>query len=388
MTNNDAYNELKKSIESADDNLPLANIIISGVAGSGKSTLINAIFGEELAKTGIGKPVTDHIEMYEKDGVPVRIWDTVGLELSTSFTKNVIKSIRKIISDKTQNKDDLFDRIHAVWYCIQSTGTKIQPTELQFIKELHGFGVPFITVQTKCIAQQTDNAFSATLKSIFSDNGIDLPIVQVLAQDYEIDEDLVVKHKGLDALVNVTTENLPDFILDSFIAAQRVEKIVKRKPAEDIILKYCNYAKEEIIMKIPIINLFASNSELKKMFKEIGVMYNTQLSEAEVESIYRHSIGEWKGKMSNLLVPFDTPDMVKANKFFNEKIKNQPGFENNDFDFDYWERSAKLITWAGYSWILAIEEFWDQLVEQNNAQMRNEIIAKMIRKLKDYMKGI
>lgn len=383
-----SYSELKQKVNTIGEGaLPAANIIISGVSGSGKSTLINAIFGEELAKTGIGKPVTDHIEKYEKENAPVRIWDTVGFELKQSVTKNVISDIKQLISDKSQNKQDLFDRIHSIWYCIQSTGTKLQPMELQFIKELHGLGVPFIIVLTKCISRENDDKFAIVINSMLRENGVsDIPIVKVLAQDYEIDEDMVVKHKGLDELVNVTTSKLPDFILQSFIAAQKVEKVIKRKPAEDIVLRYCKYAKEQIIMKIPIINLFAANSQLEKMFKEIGQMYNTYLSDDDIKKIYKNSIGEWSGKMWNLMIPFELPDMSKASQFFKKKVKDQPGFEGGNLNFDYWERSAKLITWAGYSWILSIEEFWDQLVEEKNEKIKEEIIDKMITRLKHYMK--
>ncbi len=42
-----------------------ANIIVAGITGTGKSTLINAVFGFEDskgAKTGTGKPITDHMD--------------------------------------------------------------------------------------------------------------------------------------------------------------------------------------------------------------------------------------------------------------------------------------------------------------------------------------
>ena len=56
------------------ENLPTANIIIAGVTGSGKSTLINAVFGQELARTGIGCPITDEIKKYTISEIPVCIW--------------------------------------------------------------------------------------------------------------------------------------------------------------------------------------------------------------------------------------------------------------------------------------------------------------------------
>ena len=40
------------------------NLAIFGKTGVGKSTLINAIFGEEVARTGIGEPVTRGSHLY------------------------------------------------------------------------------------------------------------------------------------------------------------------------------------------------------------------------------------------------------------------------------------------------------------------------------------
>ena len=58
-----------------------ANVVVAGITGAGKSTLINAVFGHELAKTGTGRPITEQIAEYQSDDFPIRIWDTVGLEL-------------------------------------------------------------------------------------------------------------------------------------------------------------------------------------------------------------------------------------------------------------------------------------------------------------------
>ncbi|GHS38608.1 hypothetical protein JP0122_07290 [Helicobacter pylori] len=44
--------------------MPFMNILLMGATGVGKSSLINALFGQEVAKAGIGKPVTQHLEKY------------------------------------------------------------------------------------------------------------------------------------------------------------------------------------------------------------------------------------------------------------------------------------------------------------------------------------
>lgn len=65
-------------------NMPQVNVLIVGKSGVGKSTLINSVFRENLADTGIGKPVTKHLRKITKEGIPIALYDTQGLELEES----------------------------------------------------------------------------------------------------------------------------------------------------------------------------------------------------------------------------------------------------------------------------------------------------------------
>ncbi len=56
------------------------NILLMGYTGSGKSSLINALFGKEIAKAGVGKPITQHIEKYIDEQKGLILWDTKGIE--------------------------------------------------------------------------------------------------------------------------------------------------------------------------------------------------------------------------------------------------------------------------------------------------------------------
>ena len=119
VTNEQEFNrqqeELEKDLDSkidADD-LPAANIMVAGITGTGKSTLINAIFGSEMAATGMGTPVTDHISEYGDKDIPVHIWDTVGLELDAEKTKQSIKAIKDTIASKVSSENP-YDRVHAI----------------------------------------------------------------------------------------------------------------------------------------------------------------------------------------------------------------------------------------------------------------------------------
>ena len=57
------------------------NVLIAGKTGVGKSTLINAVFQGDFATTGQGKPVTKKTREIKKDGIPLTLFDTRGLEL-------------------------------------------------------------------------------------------------------------------------------------------------------------------------------------------------------------------------------------------------------------------------------------------------------------------
>uniref|UniRef100_N2A599 G domain-containing protein n=1 Tax=Eubacterium plexicaudatum ASF492 TaxID=1235802 RepID=N2A599_9FIRM len=383
---NKQWKERAATLLEDKQHLPKANVVIAGVAGAGKSTLINAIFGCELAKTGMGRPITREIKVWENDDVPVRIWDTMGLELSDKQVKNTINAIKGVIAGKNESKDP-FDRIHAIWYCIQAVGSKFQKTESDFIKELSGLGVPFIIVLTKCISKKTDDNFEGIVKDILKNDGCDnMPIVQVLAKDWEIDEGLpVIPSKGLEKLVDVTTENLEGYIYDSFISAQTISKLLKRELAEKYILHECdNLRKEWIKAYIPIVNIFDANKRMERMFKIIGQAYNTNLSEDEIKEIYNHSIGKWKGKAFNLSNPLGHWVFKKADDFYNKYIKGQKGFEQSDRNIEDYEWAAKLIIWSGYSWILAIEQHWDDLIKAD-ANSKKKIVEQMIEQLKKYM---
>ena len=84
--------------------LVTANIVVAGATGAGKSTLLNAIFGKDLARTGTGRPVTSSIVEYSSPDVPVRIWDTVGLELSPETTQKTAEDIKQTILKRNSSE--------------------------------------------------------------------------------------------------------------------------------------------------------------------------------------------------------------------------------------------------------------------------------------------
>ena len=367
------------------EELPSANIIIAGVTGSGKSTLVNAVFGQEIARTGIGRPITDEIKKYDVDGIPICIWDTVGLEIDPNHTSKSLKDIRDIIA-KQASASDPFDRIHAIWYCVCSGSNRYQGAELEFIKDLHSIGVPFIIALTQCIRGKPDEQFENEIRRINMDNGMgDIEIIQVLARDYESVLG-TIPSSGLDKLVETTTRKLPEFIKSGFIAAQRVDVVQKRIQCEEIIIECVRSAKAGFWDKVPLINVLTTDKKIIRMFQRIGQMYNANLGEENIRKITSKSKVDFKNNFSGLINPVYFKYKGRVAKFLNE-IQEKDGFKVEEHTFTASERAARMIAFYGYTFVMAIEDVWNESTEAD-LQKLNIITERLIDSINERLDAV
>ncbi len=105
---------------------PVMNILLMGATGVGKSSLINALFGEEIAKAGVGKPITQHLEKFIDKKKGLILWDTKGIE--DKDYHDTVQSIKKEMEDsfKTLNEEEAID---VAYLCVKETSSRIQERE-------------------------------------------------------------------------------------------------------------------------------------------------------------------------------------------------------------------------------------------------------------------
>ncbi|GHR40116.1 hypothetical protein VN1260_12850 [Helicobacter pylori] len=126
---------MEKMREAIKKEKPIMNILLMGATGMGKSSLINGLFGEEVAKVGIGKPITQHLEKYVDGEKGLILWDTKGIEAEDY--ENTMKSVKKEIEDSFKTLDEK-EAIDVAYLCVKETSSRVEEREkelLSFAKE-------------------------------------------------------------------------------------------------------------------------------------------------------------------------------------------------------------------------------------------------------------
>jgi small GTP-binding protein len=222
-----AMTNLQESVDDFAQNLKSLNVLVIGKTGVGKSTLINAVFGEETAKIGAGLPVTQYFEKYsiEEDGaIPISLYDSAGCELGKE--QNFVEDVSKFLDSQLSKGEE--EQIHIAWYVVSASSARFEPYEGVIINELYEQRIPAVVVLSQCDRAKREeiDGIAKVIKNL--DFKKVYNIIEVSASPLE---QLASKPFGLDNLVQMTTELLPTVLGDAFIARQIVNVKAKRAVA-------------------------------------------------------------------------------------------------------------------------------------------------------------
>lgn len=212
------------------DEIGRFNLAIFGKTGVGKSTLVNAIFGTEIAQTGIGEPVTRQEHLYLHQSGTLGVLDTRGLEVGKDNAE-LIAELRDYLHG--MRRKPLPDQLHVAWYCVRAGDRRFEETEADFVRALHELGLPVIMVLTQVPrsggrVHPDAEALAARIADLR------LPIADGLIH-YTMalaDEFTGQTAYGLQELLDATFRGAPAGVAHAITAAQRIDFGRKRERAE------------------------------------------------------------------------------------------------------------------------------------------------------------
>lgn len=295
MTDNGWSNEeFRQKWQNQADKMGRFNLAIFGKTGVGKSTLINAVFGEDVAPTGIGEPVTTENHLYLHRAGFLGLLDTRGLEIGQD-TDMLIAELGAYV--KLMRANPLPDQIHVAWYCIRATDRRFEDTEAEFIRRLHELGLPVVAVLTQVPSRDGEyHGDAVTLADHIAILG--LPIVggrPILVMATGDDFTGQVEH-GLKDLLDATFRVAPEGVEFALAAAQKIDLGRKRKKANDAVRLAAALALTVGAVPIPVADAGPLVTIQLGMMATVAAIYGVRLETATLAATVATTVAATAGK--------------------------------------------------------------------------------------------
>ena len=324
----ETYTQILTKIKS-ENNPRKKRILLIGKTGVGKTTLINAIFGSELAETGFGRPITmeEKPKKYECDTEPdIELFDSRGIEIDPNYGVEInYGKIKNFIDEQFQKNEPL----DAIWYCI--TGTRMEDVEIELIKKLKALykdnSLTSVIVYTQSYFEED---FIAMKNDLITKLDKELIILNVLAKMKKMGN-TIIKSFGIKELIS-KTKSLIETNFDSVLlstAKANTEKKLEDLIEEKIIVSNdinFNQIFEKMIDSYLGINDI--DQEVKNFIKEFYLQYDIKCNsiidenlKSIIEKEAQIMTSDLKNIATNILVKFDNVISIDQKGFFEESKK-------------------------------------------------------------------
>ncbi|TAK70000.1 MAG: DUF697 domain-containing protein [Actinomycetota bacterium] len=232
----DVTGMLQDRMQQAYTELGRFNLAVFGRTGAGKSTLINAIFGAEVAATGIGAPVTTGLSYHLHPSGYLGLYDSEGFETGQAGDA-IVAALQHAV--RSRRALPMSEQIHAVWYVVRSSDLRFERSQGDFVRSLAELGLPVILVLAQ-VPSRDGQVHPAVAELAAHIESLRLPIRpdgRVIATNAVADSFHGTPAFGLSALLDATYAVVPEVVEQALTAAQVLDLGRKRAAARTVINK-------------------------------------------------------------------------------------------------------------------------------------------------------
>ncbi len=188
---------------------PIMNILLMGATGVGKSSLINGLFGKKIAKAGVGKSLTQHLEKYVDEEKGLILWDTKGIE--SKGYGDTMEKLQKEMEDSFKTLDEK-EAIDVAYLCVKETSSRVEEREKELLNLTKEWNIPTIAIFTNT-QEKAGDAFVKEAQKVINEewgfSGFVRAYVRVNSVAFSF-RGMEVPIEGLKELVDETKKCLID----------------------------------------------------------------------------------------------------------------------------------------------------------------------------------
>jgi len=213
--------KLDEELRKYQETFKKPNILICGQTGAGKSSIVNFIFKDEVAKVSDGKPCTRDITLYKSD--LINIYDSEGYELGREdYYKKML--FDEFLCKEEHKGIDGEESVHLVWYVVNGASKRFTPYDAELCHKIRSekYKLCIIISQIDQLDEtQLDEMVQSVKRQTMDVVGIKCFRTSNKEETINARDEKGDKYTDWDELIEWSMDQMPEMCKDRFASAMK-----------------------------------------------------------------------------------------------------------------------------------------------------------------------